>query len=74
MGGSFWLTRLWWFNDEWITSFNEENWDALTVPAFIGASLFILTIIFVWICALGLKKIRNSISTEDSLDVFFKRA
>ena len=74
VGGSFWLTRLWWFNDEWITSFNEENWDALTVPAFIGASLFILTIIFVWICALGLKKLRNSISTEDSLDVFFKRA
>ena len=32
------------------------------------------SIIFIWICALGLKKIRNSISTEDSLDVFFKRA
>ena len=74
VGGSFWLTRLWWFNDEWITAFNEENWNELTVPGFILASLILLVFIFSWICSLGLQKLRASISSEDSLDMFFKRA
>ena len=73
-GGSFWLTRLWWFKEEWVTAFNEENWDALALPGYILAGLIILAFVFLWICSIGLQKIRSSISTEESLDAFFKRA
>ncbi|MEE2614747.1 MAG: dynamin family protein [Verrucomicrobiota bacterium] len=74
VGGSFWLTRLWWFKEEWVTAFNEENWESLTTPGFIAAALILLAFVFLWACSIGLQKIRKSISTEESLDVFFKRA
>ena len=72
--GSLWLTRLWWFNDEWVTAFNDENWDALAVPGFIIGGGVLLSFVFLWACSIGLQKIRKSISTEESLDIFFKRA
>ena len=74
VGGSFWLTRLWWFKEEWITAFNDENWESLAVPGFAAGLILLFFVSLLFVYSIGLQKIRRSISTEESLDVFFKRA
>ena len=74
VGGTTWLTRSWWFQEEWRTAFNEQNWQALTTPGIILGSLVGVCVIISLVLSYALRKLRRSISTEEGLDVFFKRA
>jgi hypothetical protein len=72
--GAAWLTRDWWLQPEWSDSFNEKNWEALTVPGIVLGSAFVGASLLWWFLSIGLRKLRRSIGTEEGVDVFFKRA
>ena len=74
IGGTSWLTRSWWFKEEWKTAFAEKNWEALTTPGIAVGSVLALSIVVWLILSYALRKIRRSIVSEEGLDVFFKRA
>lgn len=74
IGGTSWLTRAWWFNEEWQGAFADRNWEALTTPGIVIGSVVALSMCISIVLSYALRKLRRSIVSEEGLDVFFKRA
>ena len=74
IGGTSWLTRSWWFKNEWQVAFADQNWQDLTTPVIFVCSALGLSIFVAIVLSYALRKLRRSIVSEEGFDVFFKRA